>query len=84
MQPTAYALRSQGVGHPGESAVQTQDRNARTAAEHHHATVAGTLKRFVDTVAVRVRPKPDLSLVNEQFSDSFEREYTKQLLRNRW
>jgi len=64
--------------------VQIQDRPVRTAAEHHRATVPGTLKRFVDTVADHLRPKPDLSLVNEKFSDSFEREYTEHLLRNRW
>ena len=61
-----------------------QDRNARTGAEHRHVTVSGTVKRFVDTVAVHLRPKPDLSLVNEKFSDSFEREHTELMLRNRW
>jgi len=64
--------------------VHTQDRNARTAADHHHVTVPGALKRLVDTVAVHLRPKPDLSLVNEKFSDSFEREHTEQMLRHRW
>jgi hypothetical protein len=63
--------------------VHIQDRNARTA-EHRHVAVPGTLKRFVDTVAVRLRPKPDLSLVNEKFSDSFEREHTEQMVRHRW
>ena len=64
--------------------MHVQDRDARTAAEHHHLTVASTLKRVVDTVATHLRPKPDLSLVNEKFSDSFERERTELLLRNRW
>lgn len=61
-----------------------QDRNTRTSAEDRHVAVSGTLKRFVDTVAVRLRPKPDLSLVNEKFSDSFEREHTEQMIRHRW
>ncbi len=61
-----------------------QDRNARTAADYRDATVPGTLKRLADTVAARLRPKPDLSLVNEKFSDTFEREHTEQMLRNRW
>jgi len=64
--------------------VHVQDRDARTAAEHRHVTVSSTLKRFVDTVAVHLRPKPDLSLMNEKFTDSFERERTDLLLRNRW
>jgi hypothetical protein len=64
--------------------VHVQDRDARTAAQQHHANASSALKRFVDTVAVRLRPKPDLSLVNEKFSDSFERERTELLLRNRW
>ena len=48
------------------------------------ATVASTLKRVADTLAAHLRPKPDLSLANEKFSDSFERERTELLLRNRW
>ncbi|MDP9105271.1 MAG: hypothetical protein M3N49_04980 [Candidatus Eremiobacteraeota bacterium] len=64
--------------------MHVQDRNARAAAEHPRVTVSSSLKRFVDTVAVHLRPKPDVSLMNEKFTDSFEREYTKQLLRNRW
>ncbi|HWT06173.1 MAG TPA: hypothetical protein VN224_10485 [Xanthomonadales bacterium] len=64
--------------------MHVQDRDARTAAEHHDVTVASALKRLVDTVAVRLRPKPDQSLINEKFSDSFERERTELLLRNRW
>jgi hypothetical protein len=65
--------------------VHVQDRDARTAAgHHHHATAPSTLKRLVDAVAGRLRPKPDLSLANEKFSDSFEREHTELLLRNRW
>ena len=51
---------------------------------HRHVTASRALKRFVDTVAGRLRPKPDLSLMNEKFSDSFEREYTERLLRSRW
>jgi hypothetical protein len=64
--------------------VHAQDRDTRTAAEHDHLTLSSTLKRFVETVAVRLRPKPDLSLMNEKFTDSFERERTELLLRNRW
>ena len=64
--------------------VHVQDRDARTAAGNHQANVSSVLKRFVDTVAVRLRQKPDLSLVNEKFSDSFEREHTELLLRRRW
>jgi hypothetical protein len=64
--------------------VHVQDRDARTAADHHHATVSSTLKRLVDTVAAHLTPKPDLSLINEKFSDRFEREHTELLLRNRW
>jgi hypothetical protein len=63
--------------------VHVHDRDARTA-EHHHVTVSTTLKRVVDSVAAHLRPKPDLSLVNEKFTDSFERERTELLLRNRW
>jgi hypothetical protein len=63
--------------------VHVQDRDAHTA-EHHQVTVASTLKRVVDSVAAHLRPKPDLSLVNEKFTDSFERERTERLLRNRW
>jgi hypothetical protein len=63
--------------------VHVQDRNAHTA-EHHQVTASSTLKRVVDSVASRFRPKPDLSLVNEKFTDSFERERTELLLRNRW
>ena len=61
--------------------VHVQDRDARTAAGHDGLTVSGTLKRFFDTVAGRLRPKPDLSLMNEKFTDSFEREL---LRRSRW
>jgi hypothetical protein len=64
--------------------VHVQDRDARTNAEHGHVTVPNALRRFVDTVADRLHPKPDLSLMNEKFSDSFEREHTELLLRNRW
>jgi hypothetical protein len=64
--------------------VHIQDRPAHAAAERHHVNVSAALKRLVDAVAGRLRPKPDLSLMNEKFTDSFEREYTKQLLRNRW
>jgi hypothetical protein len=64
--------------------VHVQDRDARGAAEHHHATVSSALKRFADAVGVRLKPKPDLSLMNEKFTDSFERERTELLLRNRW
>jgi hypothetical protein len=64
--------------------VHVQDRDARTVPDHHHATVPSSLKRLVDAVADRLRPKPDLSLTNEKFSDSFEREHTELLLRNRW
>ena len=68
----------------GEVIVHVQDRDARTAARHQGVTVPSTLKRIVDAVAVHLRPKPDLSLMNEKFSDSFEREHTELLLRNRW
>lgn len=64
--------------------MHVQNRDARTAAEHGHVTASSALKRLVDTVAVRLKPKPDLSLVNEKFSDSFEREHTELLLRRRW
>ena len=64
--------------------MHVQNRDARTAADHRHLTVSSPLKRFVETVAVRLRPKPDLSLMNEKFTDSFERERTELLLRNRW
>lgn len=64
--------------------VQVRDPDNRTAADHHRAGVSSTLKRLVDTVAVKLRPKPDLSLVNEKFTDSFERERTQRLLHNRW
>jgi hypothetical protein len=64
--------------------VHVQDRDARTAAGRHPITPSSTLKRLVDTVAVHLRPKPDLSQMNEKFSDSFEREHTELLLRNRW
>jgi hypothetical protein len=63
--------------------VHVQDSDARTSSEGH-VTRSSTLKRFVDTVAVRLRPKPDLSLVNEKFTDSFERERIELLGRNRW
>ena len=65
--------------------MHVQDRDTHSAAEYrHHANVSTALKRLVDTVAVRLKPKPDLSLVNEKFSDSFEREHTELLLRRRW
>lgn len=64
--------------------MHVQDRDDPTAAEHHHVSVSSTLKRFVGTVAVHLRPKPDLSLMNEKFTDSFERERTELLFRNRW
>lgn len=64
--------------------MHVQDRDARTGAEVHPITVASTLKRFVGAVADHLKPKPDLSLMNEKFSDSFERERTELLLRNRW
>jgi hypothetical protein len=64
--------------------VHVQDRQARTAADHHHASASSALKRLVDAVAVHLKPKPDLSLANEKFSDSFEREHAELLLRRRW
>ncbi len=64
--------------------MHVRDRDPRTTAEHHYATVSNTLKRFAGSLAGRLRPKPDLSLVNEKFSDSFERERTERLVRNRW
>jgi len=64
--------------------VHVQDRDARTTADQHHVTVSSTLKRLVETVAVHLRPKPDRSLMNEKFSDSFERERADLLFRNRW
>jgi hypothetical protein len=68
----------------GESVVHVRNPANRTAADHHRSTVLTALKRVVDTLAVNLRPKPDLSLVNEKFSDSFERERTERLLHNRW
>ena len=59
-------------------------KDAGTAAEHHRGAGLNPLKQLVETIAVRLRPKPDLSLVNEKFSDSFERERTERLLHNRW
>jgi hypothetical protein len=64
--------------------VHVQDRDVRPAADHRHVAASSALKRLVDSVAVRLRPKPDLSLINEKFTDSFERERTELLLRNRW
>ena len=64
--------------------MHVRDRDPRIAAEHHHATVSSTLKRVLDTLAVNLRPKPDDSLVNEKFSDSFERELTERFIHNRW
>ena len=64
--------------------MQVRDPEHRTGAEHHHAAVVGPLKRLVDALAVTLRPKPDLTLVNEKFTDSFERERTERLQRNRW
>ena len=65
--------------------MHVQDRDARSAVEHHGGhTLPSTLQRIVETVAGRLRPKPDLSLMNEKFSDSFEREHADLLLRNRW
>ena len=61
--------------------MHVQDRDARPSAEQHGLTVAGTLKHLFDTVAGRLKPRPDLSLMNEKFTDSLEREL---LLRNRW
>lgn len=63
--------------------MQVRDPDHRNATQHHHATVAGALKRLVDALAVTLRPKPDLTLVNEKFTDSFERERTERL-QNRW
>ena len=64
--------------------MQVRDRDHQTDADHHRATVSSTLKHVVESVAGHLRPKPDLSLVNEKFSDSFERDYTERLLHNRW
>ena len=64
--------------------MHVQDRDAPTAADHRGVTVSSALKRFVDTVAGRLRAKPDLSLMNEKFTDSFEREYMELWLRSRW
>jgi hypothetical protein len=46
--------------------------------------LSSALKRIVDTLGANLRPKPDLSLVNEKFSDGFEREYTERLIHSRW
>jgi hypothetical protein len=64
--------------------VHVQDRDAGGAAESRSVSVSSALKRVVDSVAIRLRPKPDLSLMNEKFTDGFERERTELLLRNRW
>ncbi len=64
--------------------MHVQNRDPRPVAEPHDVTASSTLKRLVDAVAGRLRPKRDLSLMNEKFSDSFEREHTELLLRNRW
>ncbi|HEV2738996.1 MAG TPA: hypothetical protein VGU66_10490 [Candidatus Elarobacter sp.] len=42
------------------------------------------MKRVLDTLAVNLRAKPDDSLVNEKFSDSFERELTERFIHHRW
>ena len=64
--------------------MHVQHREAPAAAERHGGAAPSALKRFVHTVAVRLAPKPDLSLMNEKFTDSFERERTELMLRNRW
>ena len=61
--------------------MHVQDRDAHPSAGHQGLDVASTLKHVLDTVAGRLKPKPDLSLMNEKFTDSLEREL---LLRNRW
>ena len=61
--------------------MHVQDRDARPSAGHHGFAVASTLKHVLETVADRLKPKPDLSLMNEKFTDSLEREL---LLRNHW
>ncbi|MEA2786494.1 MAG: hypothetical protein QOF71_2598 [Candidatus Eremiobacteraeota bacterium] len=61
--------------------MHVQDRDARPSADQRALNVASTLKHVLDTVAGRLKPKPDLSLMNEKFTDSLEREL---LLRNRW
>ena len=59
-------------------------QNSQTHADAPRATASRTLKRLVENVAAHLRPKPDLSLVNEKFSDSFEREFTERFVHHRW
>ena len=61
--------------------MHVQDRDARPSAEPRGLTMPSPLKHVLDTVAGRLKPKPDLSLMNVKFTDSLEREL---LLRNRW
>ena len=64
--------------------MHTQKSHTNTDAQGERVTASHALKRLVENVASHLRPKPDLSLVNEKFSDSFEREHTEQMLRHRW
>jgi hypothetical protein len=62
--------------------VHTQ--NCQTHADAQRVPASHTLKRLVENVAAHLRPKPDRSLVNEKFTDSFEREFTERYVHNRW
>lgn len=87
MQPTArHCGREERSAIPRrpENHRARSDRDVPRAAEHRRGAAPSALKRFVHTVAVRLTPKPDLSLMNEKFTDSFERERTHRMLRNRW
>ena len=56
----------------------------RTAAEGSRVTVPSMFKRLVSDVAARLRPQPDLSMVNMKFTDSLERELIARAARGTW
>ncbi len=64
--------------------MHTQNSQIHAGAQRERATPSHTLKRLVENVTSHLRPKPDLSLVNEKFTDSFERDFTERFVHNRW
>ncbi len=64
--------------------MHTQNSHTHPGAQRDRATASHTLKRLLENVASHLRPKPDLSLVNEKFTDSFERDFTERFVHNRW